>query len=82
MKNLSKYLDYDANIYVYNTLDSLLNKNDIILYVERIKKFLNVIIKSKAYKEAIKILFPKNYDYLLNSVMCFSLGIGSRPTPS
>ena len=66
MKNLSKYLDYDANIYVYNTLDSLLNKNDIILYVERIKKFLNVIIKSKAYKEAIKILFPKNYDYLLN----------------
>ena len=67
IKNLSKNLEYVSNKYIYNTLDSLLKKNDIVPYVEKIKKFLNVIIESRVYKEAVKILFPKNYDYLLNS---------------
>ena len=66
IKNLSKNLEYVSNKYIYNTLDSLLKKNDIVPYVEKIKKFLNVIIESRVYKEAVKILFPKNYDYLLN----------------
>ena len=56
IKNLSKNLEYVSNKYIYNTLDSLLKKNDIVPYVEKIKKFLNVIIESRVYKEAVKIL--------------------------
>ena len=50
-----------------NTLDSLLLKNDIIPYEEKIKKFLLKIVDSNVYKEAIKELFPEYSQNLLNS---------------
>ena len=66
IKNLNKEeLDNICDINKFNTLDSLLNKNDVTPYIKKIKIFLIKIINSKVYKEAITKLFPKNYKNLL-----------------
>ena len=62
MKNNQLY-PYDR--YFFNTMDSLLKDNDLISYYQRIKDFLIKIINSKVYEEAIKILFPNYFIYLL-----------------
>ena len=66
-KNLDKEnMDYIYDKYKYNNLDSLLEKNGVTPYLERIQKFLDKIINSKVYKEAIRKLFPEYKDDLLN----------------
>ena len=66
-KNLGKEnMDYIDDLYKYNNLDSLLQKNEVTPYLERIKNFLVKIINSEVYKEAIRILFPKYNNDLLD----------------
>ena len=68
LKNLkNEELSIFSSKYIYNTLDSLLNKNDLTDYIESIKLFLLKIIYSNVYTEAIKILFPDDYNYLLGN---------------
>ena len=55
------------DIYILNTLGSLLTKNNIIPYMEKIKLLLKSIVESKAYKEAIIKLFPEYYEFLLSN---------------
>ena len=45
----------------------MLKKNNIKDYDNKIREFLNVIVDSIVYKEAISKLFPENYKYLLDS---------------
>ena len=69
VKNLNKEnkeeLDNICDMNKFNTLDILLNKNDVTPYINKIKIFLIKIINSRVYKEAIKKLFPENNKYLL-----------------
>ena len=66
-ENLGKEkMDYINDIYKYNNLDSLLKKNEVTPYLERIKKFLVKIINSNVYKEAIRKLFPEYNNNLLD----------------
>ena len=55
------------DIYRLNTLDSLLVKNHIIPYMEKIKLLLKSIVESKVYKEDIIKLFPKYYEFILSN---------------
>ena len=45
-------------------MDALLLDNEISPYIDKIKKFLNVFVDSKVYKQALKKLFPNYYNYL------------------
>ena len=66
LRNLSnKNLIFSYNPYIFNTLDSLLNNNELISFIPRIKLFLINIIHSNVYQSAIKVLFPEQYKYLI-----------------
>ena len=66
LKNLkNKALSIKSSPYIYNTLDSLLIKNDLCKYIEDIRDFLNKIMHSNVYNEAIKELFKDNWKYLI-----------------
>ncbi len=53
--------------YCYYNLDTLMVENEISPFIKGIKRFLNKIIKSRVYKQAIKELFPNSYKSLLNN---------------
>jgi len=59
------HLNVDNCINFYYNLDKLMTKNEISPFVNKIKKFLEKIINSKVYKQAIQKLFPHYYQYLL-----------------
>ena len=66
LKNLkNKALSIKSTPYIYNTLDSLLIKNDLSIFIEDIRAFLIKIIHSNVYNEAIKELFKDNWKYLI-----------------
>ena len=52
--------------YKCNTIDSLLKKNPISPYIQKIKKSLINIINSQVYNDSIKLLFPNYNNYLLD----------------
>ena len=56
-----------SKVQHYYNLDELLVNNEISQYIEKIKDFLKIIVDSNVYKQAIKELFPNNYNYLNNN---------------
>ena len=68
LKNIQKNgIENVMDSFKLNTLNSLLKKNNIKDYDNKIREFLNVIVDSIVYKEAISKLFPENHKYLLGS---------------
>ena len=66
LKNLkNKTINTSLSPYIYDNLDSLLNENDLSIYISEIKKFLIKIVNSKVYNEAIKVLFKDKSKYLI-----------------
>ena len=64
-KNLiNSKLKEESEEQIFYNLDTLLVENDLSPYIEDIKKFLIKIVDSNVYKQAIKKLFPKYYNYL------------------
>ena len=65
LNNLNNHkFEGDNNIKSYYNFDALLLNNEISRYIDNIKKFLNHIVDSNVYKQALKELFPDYYDYL------------------
>ena len=55
------------NIKMFYNLDKLMNDNDLTPYISDIKKFLKKIVDTKVYQQAIKKLFPNDYNSLLSN---------------
>jgi len=66
LKNLkNKAINTSLSPYIYDNLDSLLNENDLSIYIKKIKEFLIKIVNSKVYNEEIKVLFKDKSKYLI-----------------
>ena len=66
LQNLNNsYFEGKSEVQYYYNLDSLLIENEINIYIKDIRNFLIKIINSKVFKQALKELFPKYYNYLI-----------------
>ena len=64
LKNLNNpKLNKEIKEKMFYNLDALLVENELTPHIKNIKKFLIKIVDTKVYKQAIKKLFPKYYNY-------------------
>ena len=52
---------------MFFTLNKLMSKNDLTPYITDIKKFLKTIVDKKVYQQALKILFPNDFNCLISN---------------
>ena len=60
-------LEKIIDVKMFYNLNKLMNDNDLTPYVCDIKKFLKTIVDKKVYQQAIKKLFPNDYNSLISN---------------
>ena len=60
-------LEKQIDVKMFYNLNKLMNDNDLTPYVCDIKKFLKTIVDKKVYQQAIKKLFPNDYNSLISN---------------